>query len=78
MYKINDLVMYKRDVCRIKDIKTNSLNGNQYYVMIPLTDEFLIIDTSVGNRLGYIKDLISLDEVKDYILKEVEKNLKTT
>ena len=67
MYKINDLVMYKRDVCRIKDIKTNSLNGNQYYVMVPLTDESLIIDTPVENRLGYIKDLISLDEVKSLI-----------
>lgn len=67
MYKINDVVMYKRDVCRIKDIKINSLNGNEYYVMVPLTDDSLIIDTPVENRLGYIKDLISLDEVKTLI-----------
>lgn len=67
MYKINDVVMYKRDVCRIKDIKTNSLNGNEYYVMVPLTDESLIIDTPVENRLGYIKDLVSLDEVNALI-----------
>lgn len=67
MYKINDLVMYKKDVCRIKDIKTNSLNGTQYYVMVPLTDDSLIIDTHVENRLGYIKDLISLDEVNRLI-----------
>lgn len=67
MYKINDIVMYKKDVCRIKDIKTNSINGNEYYVMVPLTDESLIIDTPVENRLGYIKDLISLEEVNKLI-----------
>lgn len=67
MYKINDIVMYKKDVCKIKDIKTNTLNGNQYYVMIPLSDESLIIDTPVENRLGYIKDLISLEEVNKLI-----------
>lgn len=67
MYKINDIVMYKRDVCKIKDIKTNNLNGSKYYVMVPLTDDSLIIDTPVENRLGYIKDLISLEEVKSLI-----------
>ena len=67
MYKINDIVMYKKDVCRIKDIKTNNLNGTEYYVMVPLNDDSLIIDTPAENKLGYIRDLISLDEVNKLI-----------
>lgn len=33
MYKIGEYVVYRHDVCIIKEIKENKLIGNTYYVM---------------------------------------------
>lgn len=67
MYKINDYVVYRHNVCKIKNIKENQMNGNKYYVMVPIDDESLIIDTPTDNRMGYIRSLISLKEANKLI-----------
>ncbi len=67
MYKINDYVFYRNDVCKIKNIKENKFNGNTYYVMVPIDDDSLIIDTPIDNKLGYIRDLISREEANKLI-----------
>ncbi len=67
MYKINDIVVYKKDVCRIKDIKTNKTTGNTYYVMVPIDDESLVIDIPIENKTGFLRDLLSKDEVENLI-----------
>ena len=63
MYKVNDYVVYKKDVCKVKEIRENKLNGNVYYVLIPIYDESLIIDVPVDNKMGYIRDLLSKKDV---------------
>lgn len=69
MYKINDYVIYKKDVCIIKDIRENKLNGTTYYVMTPLDDESLIIDTPTNNKLHFLRDVMTKDEALELINK---------
>lgn len=62
MYKENDYVVYKKDVCKIKEIRKNKLNGTEYYIMVPIDDPSLIIDVPTDNRMGYIRSVITKDE----------------
>jgi len=70
MYKIGDAVVYKKDVCKIVDIKRSHLNNEDYYIMIPLDDPSLKIDVPASNRCGYIRDIISKNEVLK-LIKEI-------
>lgn len=70
MYNINDYIIYRNEVCKIKEIKTNKINNKDYYVLVPLNDESLIIDTPVDNKLGKIRKIISKEEVEN-IIKEI-------
>lgn len=65
--KKDEYVVYRHDVCKIKDIRTNSLNGNTYYVMTPIDDESLIIDIPTENKLGHLRDIISSDKANELI-----------
>lgn len=66
MYKIGDYIVYKKDVCIVKNIKNNHINGMDYYVLTPVDDETLKIDVpTVSNE--YIRDLISKDKIEKII-----------
>ena len=67
MYKIGDYIVYRNDVCKIKNIKNNKINGITYYIMTPIDDESLIIDTLIDNKMGYIRNLISLEKANKLI-----------
>lgn len=67
MYKVNDYVVYKKSVCRVKEIKNNKLNGIDYYILVPIDDDSLIIDVPVDNRMGYLRDVISKKETEELI-----------
>lgn len=67
MFNINDHVVYKKDVCIIKDIKENHLDNSSYYVLVPITDESLKIEVPTTNRLGYLRNLISENEIQSII-----------
>ena len=86
MYKKGDYVVYRRDICIIKDIKENKLNGTTYYVMNPIDDDSLTIDIPIEDRMGFLRDIISNEEAKILIeripkinpIKDInEKNLET-
>ncbi len=66
MYNIGDFVVYKRDVCKIKEIKT--INNKNYYVIVPVTDESLTINVPVEG-ITDIRNIISKDEVDSLIKK---------
>lgn len=65
MYKIDDFVVYKRDVCRVVDIKENYIKGKDYYSLIPVYDSTLRIDVPVGSNL--LRDVISKEDVQRVI-----------
>lgn len=67
MYKANDYLVYKKDVCKVKEIKKNKLNGLDYYILVPIDDDSLIIDVPTDNRMGYIKDIITKEEAEKLI-----------
>ena len=67
MYKVNDYVVYKKSVCKVKEIKNNKLNGIEYYILVPIDDDSLIIDVPVDNRMGYLRDVISKKETEELI-----------
>lgn len=85
MYKINDYIVYRHDVCKIKEIK--KIKDKDYYVINPIDDNSLIINTPVDNKMGYIRDILSKEEAKRIIdsIKDIktieninEKNVEIT
>jgi len=69
MKQVGDYIIYRKDVCKIIDIKKNHFNNMDYYLLIPIDDDSLHIDVPVDNRMGYLRDLISKDEVERIIKK---------
>lgn len=67
MYKKCDYVVYRRDVCIIRDIKESKLKNTTYYVMNPIDDSSLIIDIPIENKMGFLRDVISTDKAKKLI-----------
>ena len=68
MKKVGDYIVYRRDVCKITNIK--DINNNKYYVLEPLRDKSLHIDVPVDNKLGLIKELITKEEI-DKLIKNI-------
>ncbi len=67
MYKVGDYLVYKKDVCIVKEIRKNHLNNNDYYILNPIDDDSLIIDVPIQNKCGNIRDLFSKEEVNKII-----------
>lgn len=67
MYKANDYVVYKKDVCKVREIRKNNMNGLDYYILVPIDDNSLIIDVPTDNKMGWIRDIISKEEAERLI-----------
>ena len=63
MYKENDIVVYKKDVCKIIGIK--ELNNVKYYVMHKVDDLSLTITIPIDSKL--IRNVINKEEVENII-----------
>ena len=69
MYKENDYVVYKKEVCKVREINRNKITGTTYYILVPVDDESLIIDVPTDDRMGYLRDVISQKEAYELIQK---------
>ena len=80
MYKIGDFVVYKRDVCKIVNIKNEK--GINYYILVPIDDDTLKITVDVNNNFirsiktkeeseSLIKDILNID-----VINTDDKNLE--
>lgn len=87
MYKANDYLVYKKDVCKVKEVRKNNMTGLDYYILVPIDDDTLIIDVPTDNRMGWIRDIISKEDAEELInnipsiqpLKNIdEKNIENT
>ena len=67
LYLENEYVVYKRNVCKVKEIKNNKINGNDYYTLIPIDDESLTINVPVDNKLGYLRGVMTKDDATNLI-----------
>ena len=70
MYKIDNYIIYKREVCKINDILPNYYNGNDYYILSPLSDNSLTVKVPTSNQ--EIRELITKEEI-DKIIASIPK-----
>ncbi len=69
MKKVGEYVVYRKDVCKVTEIKEKYRNGLDYYRLVPIDDETLHIDIPVEKN-DLLRDLISKKEVEK-IIKEI-------
>ena len=62
MFKIGDYVIYRRDLCIIKDII-----DNKYYKLSIVDDDSLTIKVPIDNRFGFLRYPISSEEANQII-----------
>lgn len=67
MFKIDSKVVYKRNVCVVKDIKFNKFSNKECYELVPIDDESLKITVPVDLGDVEIRGIISKEEVEKII-----------
>lgn len=67
MFNVGDKVVYKRNVCVVKDIKLNKFTNKECYILIPIDDDSLKITVPVELGDTEIKNIISKEEVESII-----------
>lgn len=69
MYKVNDIVMYKREVCRIVGKERSAFSGEKCYILVPYhtTDGSTRMQVPISNKAGHIRDLITKEEITELI-----------
>ncbi len=67
MFEKNSYVVYKRDVCKIVDIKKNGFTNLDSYILVPLFDDSLKISVPTDNKNGYLRNLLSKKEIEKLI-----------
>lgn len=67
MFKKGSYVIYKRDVCKVLDIFKSKFNNEEYYYLVPISDTSLKINVPIDNKNGYIKNLLTKEEIEKLI-----------
>ena len=68
MHKINDYVVYKRDVCKVNDITTSKYSGEEVYALAPIDDNSLKIEVPINN---YNVRTVIDRKTLDFIIEEM-------
>lgn len=63
MYKINEYVIYKREVCVVKDLK--KINNQDYYTLENKEDTSLKISIPVSQETQLLRHLATFDEISN-------------
>lgn len=79
MYRTGEYVVYKRDVCKIEEIKKNHIKGKDYYILRPILDKSLKIE--LPTTCEYLRNIISKEEIEQLIkdipnIKAIDINAK--
>ena len=71
MYKINDIVVYRRDVCKVVGKHRSDFTGEQCYILVPYMqqDGSVRMQVPVANKGGHLRDLITPEEI-DQLIKD--------
>lgn len=64
-FKVGDLLVYKKDVCIVNEIKIKYLRDMDYYILSPITDKSLKIQIPTNSNA--IRELITKQKVKEII-----------
>ena len=71
MFNVGEVVMYRRDLCKIDELVKSDINKELYYVLSPLESEGARtkIQVPVANKAGHLRALITKEEIDDLIKK---------
>lgn len=69
MFKVGEYIIYKRDLCQIKNIEKNPKTNEEYYVLSLIQDDSLSIKVPVSNKLGLLRYPLSKDDAEELINK---------
>lgn len=83
MYQKDDYVVYKRNVCKIKEIKENEITKTKSYVLVPIDDDSLTIEISLDNASANINPILQkkdalkiIDKISDIgIIKDIPEKM---
>ena len=67
MYKVGEYIVYKKDVCIIKEIKEKYYKDIDYYILEPINDKSLKISVPINSK--FIRKLITKEKIKEIIKK---------
>ena len=63
MFKIGEYLVYRKDVCKVKDIKEKE--GKEYYQLTPVDDESLKIEVPIDNE--NLRNVISKVDLENLV-----------
>ena len=71
MYKVNDIVVYRRDVCKVVGKHRSDFTGEMCYDLVPYNnqDGSIKMQVPVSNKAGNLRDLITKEEI-DQLIKD--------
>ena len=64
MFKVGEYIIYKRDLCKIKNIEQNPRTNEEYYALSPVQDESLSIKVPVSNKFNNLRYPLSKEEAE--------------
>lgn len=69
MYKVNEVVVYRRDVCKIVGKHRSDFTGEQCYILVPYynQDGSTRMQVPVANKAGHLRDLITKEQIHQLI-----------
>ncbi len=69
LYKKGDLVVYRRDVCKVVRIAKSDFTGEKCYILVPYNqqDGSVKMQVPVSNRGGHLRDLVTEEQIRDLI-----------
>lgn len=72
MFKKGDLLVYKKDVCIVEEVKIKYIKDTDYYVLTPILDKSLKIQIPITS--SGVRSLITKEKVKELIkcIKAIE------
>lgn len=68
MYKVNDYLIYGKEVYKVYEIEEKKFNNEDYYLLRPIKDPSLKIEVPVSNKR--IRNIISKEKLHE-IIKEI-------
>jgi len=73
-YKVDDLVVYRRDVCKVVGKQKSDFTGEMCYILVPLEkqDGSVKMQVPVSNKGGHLRDLVSKEEIEELIRQAPE------
>lgn len=72
MYKINDVVVYRRDVCRVVGKKKSDLTNEMCYILEPLDQKsggHVQMQVPVSNKAHHLRDLVTKEQIEQLCRK---------